>query len=139
MIDGALTVAYSAGGLGGGPTGIDGGNRGGRGRIEINGQEVLNQLATIQISESDTVTLQLPGGGGFHSPLERDPAAVQHDVSSGFVSIAAAKSVYGVIFKEPSLTIDEAATASQRAHLASLATTPDEKPSKKPARKRQHA
>lgn len=139
MIDGALTVAYSAGGLGGGPTGIDGGNRGGRGRIEINGQEVLNQLATIQISESDTVTLELPGGGGFHSPLERDPAAVQRDVSSGFVSIAAAKSVYGVIFKEPSLTIDEAATASQRAQLTSLAATPDEKSSKKPARKRQHA
>jgi hypothetical protein len=37
------------------------------------------------------------------------------------------------------LTIDEEATTSQRAQLASLAATPDEKPSKKPARKRQHA
>ena len=38
--------------------------------------------------------LDLPGGGGFHDPAERDPAAVARDVAEGLVSPAAAGAMY---------------------------------------------
>lgn len=41
-------------------------------------------------------TLDLPGGGGFHDPLERDPSAVARDVSEGLVSPKSAEGDYGV-------------------------------------------
>lgn len=39
------------------------------------------------------------GGGGFGSPLERDPEAVRRDVCDGFVSLEAAREVYGVALR----------------------------------------
>ena len=41
-------------------------------------------------------TLELPGGGGFYDPRERDPQAVAHDVSEGLVGTASAERDYGV-------------------------------------------
>ncbi len=38
--------------------------------------------------------LQLPGGGGFHDPEDRDPAAVRDDVAEGLVTAAAANHYY---------------------------------------------
>jgi N-methylhydantoinase B len=40
-------------------------------------------------------TLELPGGGGFHDPSERDPEAIRHDVEEGLVSAEAAAALYG--------------------------------------------
>jgi N-methylhydantoinase B len=40
-------------------------------------------------------TLDLPGGGGFHDPAERDPGAVARDVAEGLVSPKAAEREYG--------------------------------------------
>ena len=45
------------------------------------------------------VTMLLPGGGGFWSPLERDPARVLRDVVEEKVSIGAAASEYGVVVR----------------------------------------
>jgi N-methylhydantoinase B/oxoprolinase/acetone carboxylase alpha subunit len=117
-IDGALTIAYSAGGLVEGPTGFDGGHRGARGRIEINDEEIVDQLATVHVSEGDVVTLRLPGGGGFHSPLERDPVSVQSDVRNGLVSVTSAESVYGVVFDGSSFAINDPATIALRKSLS---------------------
>ncbi len=41
-------------------------------------------------------TLETAGGGGYGNPMERDPEAVLEDVLDGYVSIEAAKSLYGV-------------------------------------------
>jgi N-methylhydantoinase B len=41
-------------------------------------------------------TLELPGGGGFHDPFERDPEAVATDVSEDLVSTKSAERDYGV-------------------------------------------
>jgi N-methylhydantoinase B len=41
-------------------------------------------------------TLELPGGGGFYDPLERDPLAVAEDVAEGLVSRHSAERDYGV-------------------------------------------
>jgi N-methylhydantoinase B len=44
------------------------------------------------------------GGGGFGNPLERDPEAVRDDVRDGFVSLEAARDIYGVVINtEPEL------------------------------------
>ena len=56
------------------------------------------------------------GGGGWGDPLERQIARVREDVLNEFVSREAAAKFYGVIVKDD-LSIDEAATAAQRAKL----------------------
>ena len=38
------------------------------------------------------------GGGGYGSPLERDPARVKHDVDEGYITLGRAEAVYGVAF-----------------------------------------
>jgi N-methylhydantoinase B/oxoprolinase/acetone carboxylase alpha subunit len=37
-----------------------------------------------------------PGGGGYGSPRERDPAAVKRDLVEGKISEAAAREIYGL-------------------------------------------
>jgi N-methylhydantoinase B/oxoprolinase/acetone carboxylase alpha subunit len=127
QIDGSLTIAYSAGCLRGGPTGLLGGRDGSLGQIKINEKEVTNSLATIKISGDDCVTLRLPGGGGFHSPLTRDAEAVRQDVISGFVSVEAANSVYGVVLNDRSFEIDHQATIALRESLGSSGTASGQK------------
>jgi N-methylhydantoinase B len=63
------------------------------------------------------------GGGGYGSPLDRDPTAVLTDVVDGYVSRGRAESVYGVVLTgDPSrwetLAVDDAGTARLRAELA---------------------
>ncbi len=59
-----------------------------------------------------------PGGGGWGSPLERDPHAVLRDVRDGVVSLQAAGDIYGVVLSDDSRAVDEAATAARRITLA---------------------
>ena len=42
------------------------------------------------IPDGDRLILELPGGGGFGDPAERDPAALARDVRDGLVSKPAA-------------------------------------------------
>ena len=63
------------------------------------------------------------GGGGYGSPLERDPARVCRDVLERWETAARAREVYGVILngavQDESLAVDVEATRRQRARLAS--------------------
>ena len=45
----------------------------------------------------DRITLLTAGGGGHGDPADRDPEAVRQDVQEGYVSVEAARKVYGVI------------------------------------------
>ena len=105
LINGALSISYSAGHLQSGPEGLDSGHSGATGLIKIN--------------EEDKLTFRLPGGGGYHSPLARDPQAVRQDVLDGFVSRESAQSLYGVVLNGASCEVDEAATEALRASLCS--------------------
>jgi N-methylhydantoinase B len=42
------------------------------------------------------VTVELPGGGGYGPPVDRDPARVLEDVREGYVSLERARDQYGV-------------------------------------------
>jgi N-methylhydantoinase B len=114
QVEGALTLAYSAGHLRMGAEGLDGGHAGGTGNIAINDKPVTGNLATIKIGEQDRVTFKLPGGGGYHSPVKRAPEAVQRDVIDGYVTLEAAKSIYGVVIDPATHALDVAATAALR-------------------------
>ena len=70
--------------------------------------------AIMSCSPGQRVILELPGGGGFGSPIERDPARVLADVRAGYVSVAAAESEYGVVIYAATMKIDQAATAALR-------------------------
>jgi N-methylhydantoinase B/oxoprolinase/acetone carboxylase alpha subunit len=44
--------------------------------------------------------MAVPGGGGYGNPRDRDPALIARDVALGYVSMAAAKSDYGIDISE---------------------------------------
>ena len=60
-----------------------------------------------------TYTVYSSGGGGWGSPLKRDPQKVAWDVKNGYVSREKAFSEYGVVLRDD-FTVDEAATAELR-------------------------
>lgn len=63
--------------------------------------------------------LSSPGGGGYGSPLRREPAAVARDVLDGLVSGQAAEAIYGVVLDENRQPIIEATRARREALAAS--------------------
>jgi N-methylhydantoinase B len=72
------------------------------------------------IQPHQTVTIRLPGGGGFYSPLERDPASVLEDVRQGYVSMSAAREKYGVVIDEVKMAVDEEGTKEERRKMKSV-------------------
>jgi N-methylhydantoinase B/oxoprolinase/acetone carboxylase alpha subunit len=55
------------------------------------------------------------GGGGYGSPLERPVADVAADAKQGYISLAAAKELYGVVLDPQTFEADMAATERLRA------------------------
>ena len=49
------------------------------------------------LEPGDEISVRYAGGGGFFSPLERDPEKVREDVLNGYVSIEKAEREYGVV------------------------------------------
>ncbi|MEO1681007.1 MAG: hydantoinase B/oxoprolinase family protein [Pseudomonadota bacterium] len=88
------------------------------GRLEItrSGEtQTIKQNVIETIRPGDRAANMNPGGGGFGDPFERDIDKVVSDVRNGLVSIAGAKSDYGVVIGDPdTLAVDEAATAAAR-------------------------
>jgi N-methylhydantoinase B len=59
-----------------------------------------NPKLTQSLPAGSRFVLELPGGGGFHAPEERDPAALERDVADGRVSRDAAARQYRIPQKE---------------------------------------
>ena len=94
--------------------GFMGGQPGAAGAVTLSDGTPKHPKKRYMLQPDQHVILQLPGGGGFHSPLTRDPLAVLEDVRQGYVSIEAARDVYGVVLNTDQWSVDEAATASLR-------------------------
>lgn len=62
----------------------------------------------------DIVTKITGGGAGVGNPLERAPEKVREDVVKEFVSLEAARDIYGVVLNEDTLEVDEHATQALR-------------------------
>ncbi len=87
---------------------------------DIQGEEVLLpcQTPVFPMTERDVLLDQIPAGGGFGDPLERDPEAVLRDVVEGYVSVEAAREKYKVIMLPGYTGVDLEATQRlrQQAH-----------------------
>jgi N-methylhydantoinase B len=79
---------------------------------------------TLDIKPGERLVSLTGGGGGYGSPLQRDPDLVARDVSEGWISVERARTVYGVAVREsptdPGLfTPEPAETRSTRDRLMS--------------------
>ena len=100
-----------------GPWGLFGGEPGQRASYLRNpaGDTVeLGSKVTVQLSPGEVVSYRTCGGGGYGSPLERDPALVLCDVREGKVSLERAAVVYGVVIDRDAWTVNEAETRRAR-------------------------
>ncbi|MBE2317634.1 hydantoinase B/oxoprolinase family protein [Solirubrobacter sp. CPCC 204708] len=79
--------------------GADGGHDGAVGEITVDGSALPTKRLT-SLAPDAHVRLDLPGGGGVGDPRERDPQAVLRDVVDGYVSVEAAKTLYGVTVRQ---------------------------------------
>jgi N-methylhydantoinase B len=78
---------------------------------------VVPAKITMNITRGDVYRHELPGGGGWGDPLERDPAHVLRDARNELVSLHAARDDYGVVIDAAHWKVDEGATASLRREL----------------------
>lgn len=95
------------------PPGIAGGNAGALGTFYVN-NETPDILQPQHLDYDDTVVFNIPGGGGFGNPLQRDPSLVAKDVSHGYVSPEEAYFTYGVVLDPDTGIVDEEATVRHR-------------------------
>lgn len=76
----------------------------------------LSSKSTFSAPKGSTITLSTAGGGGYNSPLSRDPQLVLKDVIENNISLEEAINEYGVVIKD--LTVNEKETALKRRELA---------------------
>ncbi len=74
-------------------------------------------LCAHPFAHGETFMFESTGGGGYGSPLARDPQQVLDDVLDEYISPRAAREVYGVVIDELTQQIDHAATSAVRAQL----------------------
>ena len=92
------------------PWGLEGGGSGRPSRfiLEPGGKaRRLPSKTSVVVPSGGSVSVQTPGGGGYGSCLERDPAFVLRDVRDGKVSARSAREVYGVVLNVRTWVVDE--------------------------------
>jgi N-methylhydantoinase B len=92
--------------------GLFGGHDGAPGRFVLNPgtpeERILPPvLSDFPLEQGDLLRIETPGGAGCGDPLERDPALVLRDVQEGRVSLARARSEYGVVITNGRLDLAE--------------------------------
>lgn len=88
-----------------GPPGIFKGDPGGTAGLVLNHgtehERAVGLVASnVPVRRGETVSYWSAGGGGYGDPLERPVAKVLEDIKDEYVSLAAARSQYGVIVRE---------------------------------------
>ena len=103
------------------PWGIFGGKPGSTNITVVNrldgSEERWRKISNLPLKKDEVVSFQGGGGGGYGSPVERDPKAVLCDATNGYVSLEKAKTDYGVVIDPASMAIDEGGTAELRAQM----------------------
>lgn len=92
------------------------------GAIEVPPPKQVGQMAP-----GDVYANLCGGGGGVGDPLDRDPAAVEHDVAEGLVTVAGAARDYGVVVGARSAT-DALRASRRRARIGRDPATPIAEP-----------
>ena len=86
--------------------GFGGGLAGTKGTVYLDDGTKPHPKTKYILKPDQKITLELPGGGGFYPPEERDPEMVREDVMDGFVSLGQARDVYRVAMDPSTLEID---------------------------------
>ncbi|MGD9306859.1 MAG: hydantoinase B/oxoprolinase family protein, partial [Desulfobacterales bacterium] len=94
--------------------GLHGGKQGQTGRLLTSNRAELKSKMSCRLPQDTVVTLEMPGGGGFGPPVQRDPMQVLNDVRNGYVSPTSAREDYGVAIDTDRWEIDESATKELR-------------------------
>ena len=68
----------------------------------------------LVLKPGDAYILRSGGGGGFGSPLDREPEKVAHDVRQGYITKESAERHYGIVFRDGTLDADIVATQACR-------------------------
>jgi N-methylhydantoinase B len=79
--------------------GLNGGHPGALAEVTDRNGNSLPTKRFLRLDADELVKLRLPGGGGFGDPAQRDVDHVKDDVVNGYVSIDAAREVYGVAIR----------------------------------------
>ncbi|MEM7115986.1 MAG: hydantoinase B/oxoprolinase family protein [Chloroflexota bacterium] len=102
-----------------GPSGLFGGEAGKRASYILHpnmpDEQELTSKVTLDLQPGDVISYRTCGGGGYGSPLERNPQAVLQDVREGKVSLRTARERYGVVVDDVEWRVDEGETAVLRA------------------------
>jgi N-methylhydantoinase B len=84
-------------------------------------QGFANGKAFDQVLEpGDAYILRSGGGGGYGSPLDREPEKVERDVRQGYVTKASAEKLYGIVFHDGTLDVDLVRTQKRREEMRTL-------------------
>jgi N-methylhydantoinase B len=79
--------------------GLLGGQAGATGEVFLGDGTRLHAKALVDLKERDVVHVNLPGGGGYGDPFERDAERVRWDVTEGYISVEEAERKYGVAIR----------------------------------------
>jgi N-methylhydantoinase B len=116
-----IEVLYTADGTINPALGARGGGAGGPARAckrELDGTLTdLPNCYGVTLAPGERVVAHTAGGGGYGSPLEREPARVKHDLDEGWITRDRAEHVYGLAL-DPDGIVDGAATARRRQELS---------------------
>ena len=107
--------------------GLDGGKPGACGEFILSDGSRPQPKALLSLAPEMRVQLNLPGGGGYGNPFDRNAHLVLEDVVNGYITIDAAESEYGVVVRflgaddqlvrlPEHYAIDEEATRQCRVH-----------------------
>ena len=94
--------------------GAAGGMDGALGGLVLSTGDHLHSKKKYELYPEQEATLNLPGGGGFYPPAERDPELVREDVLNNYVTRESAERYYGVVLSDD-LSINQEATKKKRA------------------------
>lgn len=78
------------------PRGRAGGLDGSAGKARLASGKALVGKTSHVIPAGDALIVELPGGGGFGDPRQRDSIEVADDLHAGYISSETAKSIYGL-------------------------------------------
>ncbi len=103
------------------PWGLKGGLPGGCGRFLLNPKSpeektIPSKISEILVDEGEVISIRTAGGGGFGSPLERDPELVAYDCLQGKASYQEARDRYRVALTEDG-AVDQKTTSALRRQM----------------------
>jgi N-methylhydantoinase B/oxoprolinase/acetone carboxylase alpha subunit len=123
----AIEALWSADGSANPALGARGGGAGGTAQQQKRQRDgtlvELNPWDHVTLESGETLVSVSCGGGGYGSPLDRDPVRVVRDISEGWITSGRAESVYGVVLDERG-HVDSAATETRRTGLLAAAEIP---------------